>query len=517
MATFVLTLASCLNCDGRRVDVGDQIAIFLDPYKFPSNPEPIRATVLEVRASIPPEPANGAISLEVEAADSDMPSGMALLEHDDIEYIKCIDCCWRNEERLSDLESQIPGTKEAILTDLSPFIPASFEVQPQYGASASLSYQGQLGGRPFWSNGGTFPFWQFIGGRWNWIPASGQNYVATSDAPFPWLVRTAWERSTGASISSISVSDVVYDRSSPISPSSLNPLVTDSGLVVLKDGDGNLWSWNGSTWSVQTEFFNWDLSADFPSDQIGSFAISDSAGTFDGLPVYPGDAFARFSESDVRRIGAFGWFSSQGVRLTGSQIITGFKSFSSIEIGGGSINSTPIGSATPSTGSFTNLSASDVSFTSGSFGSLTTTSSFSNFGATTLLGAVDVGSQSGTTGLIRLNRSDSAFSAAISPSILSANRTQSLPDRSGTVALSSLPDGHIPIGEVRGIHYGQATLVAGTVAVNITGLTASSIAAGLVPTTAASNFLHAVCTTDTLTITSSNAGDTRTINYLVIA
>lgn len=516
MATFVLTLASCLNCDGRRVDVGDQIAIFLDPYKFPSNPDPIRAAVLEVRTPVPPEPANGAISIEVEASDSDMPSGMALLEHDDINHIQCIDCCWRNEERLSDLESQIPGTKETILTELAPFIPSSFEVQPQGGPSYNLSYNGELNGKPFWSNGGTFPFWQFIGSRWNWVPSAGQNYAALSDAPFPWLVSGPWERSPSSQISSIGVSDVIYDQLSPIPPSNLDPLVRDSDLVLLKDRDQNLWSWNGSTWDVQTQPFEWDLSDPYPSPKVGSVAISSSAGTFESLPVHPGDAFVRVSESQISRIGSLGWFSSQGVKLTGAQSITGAKSFTYAEIGGGAINSTPIGSVTPSTGSFTNISATSTNFTSGQFGTLGVSGNFDVFGDSLFLGQITSGSNGGNAGTIRLNANDSAFGAILTTSGLTANRTQGLPNRSGTVALTDDADGFVQIDEIGGIHYGQATLVAGTVAVAIPGLTTSSIAVGLVPTTAASNHLHAACTADTLTITSSNAGDTRTINYLVI-
>lgn len=531
MATFVLPLASCLTCDGRRIDIGDTIAIYLDTYKFPLVTEPIRAAVLEVRLPEPPEPPESAVSLVVQAADEDLPPGVATLEHDDIEYIKCIDCCWRMTERLDDIESQIPGTKETLFSILPPFVPSSLTIVPSAGPQAVLTYDGIIEGRPAFSSGGTYPILRTNAGKWQWIPASGQIYTPVKDAPLPWLVTTEWRRSPIVAVS-LFFSGAIPNKAAPIPPEDFSDLYRNTDLVLAKDVDGTVWSWSGVTWDAVNESYQWDvaLSPEIQSPKVGSIYVLSSNGAVNANPYYAGDSFVLTSDMSLLQIGASGTYEQFAVKTYGNQTIGGNKSFTgSSSFSALSANAATIATLTATAGSLTGLSITSPIIVGGTInataiGNITpTTGSFSGLSANTAIiqsatavNGLTLGSPSSSNGVAIFSRSDSAYQIGMLPLALTANRTQSLADKDGTIAVVASATGLPNISEIEGIVYGQATLAAGTVAITITGASATSLVVGLVPKTNAAYVLSGVCTTDTLTITSSNAADTRVIQYLVI-
>lgn len=518
MAIFNVTLSSCLTCDERRVDVGDQIDIHLDLVKLPNATSPVRAVVLEVRSTQPPEPATGVLTLVVQCPNSALPEGFTTLEFDDISYVQCVGCCIQNSERLDSLEEVIIGTHETFPTTLSPFAPASFELIADGSSEGELTYDGELNGKPFWSNGGTYPFLRFIDGFWTFTRSIGVTYVANQEAAYPWLFDGSeiWVRSPGVAINEIEFKDVTYDYNSPLAPASYDDLLLDNDLIFTSDRDGTIWQWVGTTWETSLFLIPWDIATEVapPSPRIGALFIATSSGTYNGSVVYANDIFIRrypdFLANAAIKIGSQGTFSNIGVTTNTNQVITGSKNFvaaqifdvatiTSAAILGGSIANTPIGSAGQSSGSFTTLKAS---------------------GRADLVGVTHIGADSSSaapaTGQILLHRADSTFAVTDSPALLTANRSQTRPDKAGTVAIVASSTGLPSISEVSGIAYGKATLVAGTVAVNIAGLATTSVIIGLTPQVSLNQSISGACTANTLTITSTSNTDTRVINYAVI-
>lgn len=108
MPNVSISLDTCMRCDSRRVEAGDQVKINLDPDKF--SPEiieaysPITGAVTEVRLPTTSEPASAAMVIEVDIAEEDLPPGFETIDPCDILSVSCYDCCASLTDRVTTLE-----------------------------------------------------------------------------------------------------------------------------------------------------------------------------------------------------------------------------------------------------------------------------------------------------------------------------------------------------------------------------------------------------------------------------
>lgn len=113
MATVIIALDTCLKCDNRRVETGDQVRINLDPDKFEASIitdySPVTGVVTEVRLPTTDEPPSSAMVIEVEVEEADLPPGLDTISGCDIESISCYDCCASLSDRVTALEEAGPG------------------------------------------------------------------------------------------------------------------------------------------------------------------------------------------------------------------------------------------------------------------------------------------------------------------------------------------------------------------------------------------------------------------------
>ncbi len=513
MATFSIILDSCLVCDGRRVEPNDLIDIYLDETKFPDAENPVRAVVLDVRLPEPPESVLGAVALDVQASDADMPVGVETLDPDDIQYVQCVGCCIRNTERIEALEEAIVGTLETLTSPLPPFLPNQFNIT-QFGVNyQTLIYQGEMDGFPYWENvGATYRLRRQDD---NWILTQpGDTYTQQVEGLYvPWLAPedTLWTHSGPPVIfgyntfifndpGGYAISEI------PILPSQFNAYYDDNDLVFARDPDNNVYYWTGENWKFIDEIIPWDPNSAVPAGPVGPFYRITSSGSVDGVQAWPGDIYWKTPVGQLPRMlkfGVAGTFANVGVTTNTAQTITANKNFTgtttlaTVDINGGAIDGTTIGATTPSDARFLDVT-SDGTFT--------------------VKGELRVGASlsdpAPVTGAIYLFDATTDFYNNISTAALTASRFATLPDRTGTVVLGASPTGYASISEVLGFSTGQATLVAGTVAVAVTGVTAASPAV-VTPLTAGAGLLRASCAAGILTITSSDGADTRTISYMV--
>lgn len=515
MATFPIILDSCLVCDGRRVEPTDLIDIFLDEVKFPEAENPVRAVVLDVRLPEPPESILGKVALDVEVADNDMPAGVSELNPDDIAFVKCVDCCVRNTERIEELEEKIVGTQETIRSIFPPFLPHRINLNTPTSTWAFL-YKGQMDGFPFWETEDS-PSTRRIrrdGDRWI-LTTPGDTYVQQSESPVavPWILpaSTLWTHNgpdvafsyTGFAFNTFSV----VHETPPIPPSAYDPNALDSDTVLLVDDKANLWYWTGTTWRIPADMIPWDAVNPLPDNRIGVFYRITGSAFVDGRQVWPGDVFWRNyngAASSVVQVGAAGSFYSVGVTTNTIQTITAAKTwtalqtFSSVDINSGNIDSTTIGSATAADGSFEQLNG---------YQGLT-------------LGCPLSGRPNSPNGpadgaVLWYHANNNLFVAERVDAV-TQNRTQYKPNGDGYYALTQTPTGVPNINEISGIAFGRASLVGGYALITNANLTHSSI----IVVSAASysgtpEEVTAYCSDGEAYIQSTSNTDTRWVNYIL--
>lgn len=479
-------------CDGRRVEPGDLIDIFLDAEKFPLfEDSPIRAVVLDVRATVPPESVLGAAALDVQVADADLPAGVFTLDPDDIDYVKCVDCCIRNSERIDDLETEIDGAHETIASPLSPFIPEQFVLLDSEGdAIATFVYGGLLGGFPFWESAGAVHRIRRIGNDWIYVSPSQTYTQLGGPVDYPWVLPTevGWSYQVGLSnlIANFGYTNGVY-QTNPILPSSYSPYINNDGLVFLKDENGTVWYYHNATWLPIVSYVDWNVTttATPPSQKIGVIFRVTVGGTYSGQTAYVGDLFIRLSPTLVRRLSNQGQFDATAVTIAGVQTITGNKTFTG-----------------------------DVDFT-GAANFIQIEATSINVANTAVIGTVDE-----IPGSLILVGVPDTYSISIGGgdafNPLTSNQFVSFPDASGYVSIVASPTGRPAISEVSGIRFGQLTLVAGTASVAISGSTTATPVTATARTSG-TGLITASCAAGTLTITSSDNTDTRVVSYIVIA
>lgn len=108
MPNISIPLDTCLKCDSRRVEVGDEIKIALNPDSFSpgviEDYSPVDGVVTEVRAPLSSESVNAAMVIEVDVELADLPPGTTTLPSSSILSVSCYDCCARNSDRITALE-----------------------------------------------------------------------------------------------------------------------------------------------------------------------------------------------------------------------------------------------------------------------------------------------------------------------------------------------------------------------------------------------------------------------------
>lgn len=515
MATFSIILDSCLVCDGRRVEPTDLIDIYLDPDKFPDAESPVRAVVLDVRSPEPPESILGKVALDVQAADEDMPEGVSELDPDDILFVRCVDCCIRNTERIEELEEKIIGTQETIHAAFPPFLPASITLTIS-GTPYVFNYQGDLDGFPYWETADALRRVRRDGENWI-VSAPGDTYVQQSASPvyLPWFLpsSTQWTH-TGPNVTisysafSFNISGQTHS-SPPVLPSNYDPDIVDTDAVFLVDDKDNLWYWTGDNWRIPGDIIPWNPANAAPDDKLGSYYRITASGSVYGQQVWPGDVFWRNysgAANPMVQVGAAGSFYSVGVTTNTVQTITAAKTwtatqtFADVDINGGYVDNTDVGRFVPRDGFFSEARV------------------YAGLGLGVSASGVPT-YPTPTTGSIAWYHSAATTSNLIIETIAqpTATRTQTKPDASGYYAIVASPTGKPDISEVSGIVFGQTTLVAGIATVSVPGATEDSVvvATGISSATPPAYVVDVYCSDGDVTFRSSNTSDTRMVNYMV--
>lgn len=508
MAEFSIILDSCLVCDGRRVEPTDLVDIYLDTTKFPTAENPIRAVVLDVREPVPPESILGKVALDVQVADEDLPVGVTILEPDDIEFVKCVDCCVRNTERIEALEEKIVGTQETGETPFPPYVPSTFSFSDGGAPVNLVAYSGLYGGYPYFTVG-THTI-RREGESWVWINSgTAITYTQEGEAGYlPWLGTSPTWASPGEDDVTITFSNYI-PSTTPIPPDQIHPDMQSDDLLFVSTPQDEIYFWNGTTWEEILNQYSWapglDPSANNVPRNTRTLVIADTAGystAAGGIHVYAGDMFIRNPNPvgipTLIRIGVSGIFRDIGVTTIDTQVIvapktwTALQTFALVDINGGNIDGTPIGVTTPSTGDFTNLKADSLVVEGGVFPA-------PNYGT------------------VKINRGSNS-ATLIPASGISGNRTQNLPDRDGTVVVSQLsPTGALPFFEVGGIRMGTISMVAGSASSSISGGNSSSHIIGIVTNeqSGTAGTIKAFMSSSTLYVQSDSVTDTRDLSYTI--
>ena len=130
-----IPLNDCLLCDARRVEVGDQVELYLDPTKFTSaiidTYSPVLSVVTEVTTPNATEPAEADMVIVVDIEGSALPPSMETLESSDLERVDCFNCCDRQDgliegldDRVTVNEGKIAANEAAILAQEPKLVPA---------------------------------------------------------------------------------------------------------------------------------------------------------------------------------------------------------------------------------------------------------------------------------------------------------------------------------------------------------------------------------------------------------